>query len=132
MIVGCLGDIVFKVRPEVVQTLDNIKWTGKARYTAHERHLTHALTEFCGLDPDEIAFEILLSTDLGAEPMTEINKIWGYERAGTAVPLVIGDKTYGIYRWVIGEHETTINRSDPRGNVATATVAIKLLEYLEE
>lgn len=62
-IVGCLGDVIFTVSRSVVRTLDNMTWSGSARYATHERHLTNALTEFTGLDPDKITFDILLSAD---------------------------------------------------------------------
>ncbi len=128
--VGCLGDIAFFVSSELVETYTNAKWSGSARYSTHERHLTNALTEFCGIDPDEFTFDIVLSTDLGADPTTELVKIWTYERNGTALPLILGDKAYGKYRWCIKSHEITLDRTDARGNLTWATVSISLLEYL--
>ena len=89
MVVGCLGDIVFQVSEATVRTLDNMTWSGSARYAVHERHLTHALTEFVGLDPDKITFDITLCTDLGVDPITEVVKIWNIERSGKAVPLTL-------------------------------------------
>ena len=38
-IVGCLGDVIFTVSKDVVRTLDNMVWSGSARYAVHERHL---------------------------------------------------------------------------------------------
>ena len=56
-VIGYLGKdadngIQFKVSDEIFRTPNNIKWGGSARYSTHERHITHALTEFTGLDPD--------------------------------------------------------------------------------
>lgn len=130
--VGCLGDIAFFVSSELVETCSNVKWSGSARYSTHERHLADALTEFCGLDPDEFSFDIVLSSDLGIDPMEELVKIWSYERDGTALPLILGDKAYGKYRWCIISHETAMDKFDARGNLTWATVSISLLEYLEE
>ena len=104
-IVGCLGDVIFTVSRSVVRTLDNMTWSGSARYATHERHLTHALTEFTGLDPDKITFDILLSADLGVDPIAEVVKLWNIERSGRAVPLTVGTKGYGKYRWNIVKHE---------------------------
>ena len=50
--VGCLGDIVFTVSDRTIETINNVTWSGSARYATHQRHGTHALTEFTGLDPD--------------------------------------------------------------------------------
>ena len=111
-------------------TLDNMTWSGSARYAIHERHLTHALTEFVGLDPDKITFDITLSTDLGVDPIEEVVKIWNIERSGKAVPLTIGTKGYGKYRWNITKHETKAKAHFINGDIHTATVSVSLQEYL--
>ena len=129
-IVGCLGDIIFTVSRSVVRTLDNMEWSGSARYATHERHLTHALTEFTGLDPDEITFDILLSADLGVDPITEVVKLWNIERSARAVPLTVGTKGYGKYRWNITKHEMKMKTFYGNGDVHTATVSVSLQEYL--
>ena len=129
-IIGCLGDIVFTVSDTTVRTLDNWAWSGSARYATHERHLTHALTEFTGLDPDKITFDITLSADLGVDPIAEVVKIWNIERSGRAVPLTVGDKGYGKYRWNIIKHEMKVKATDKHGNVYAATVSVSLQEYL--
>ena len=54
MQVGCLGDVLFSVSDDTVETINNFVWSGSARYSTHQRHLTHALTEFTGLNPDAV------------------------------------------------------------------------------
>ena len=129
-IVGCLGDVIFTVSRSVVLTLDNMTWSGSALYATHERHLTHALTEFTGLDPDKITFDILLSADLGVDPIAEVVKLWNIERSGRAVPLTVGTKGYGKYRWNILKHEMKMKTFYGNGDVHTATVSVSLQEYL--
>lgn len=129
-IVGCLGDVIFTVSRSVVRTLDNMTWSGSARYATHERHLTHALTEFTGLDPDKITFDILLSAELGVDPIAEVVKLWNIERSGRAVPLTVGTKGYGKYRWNITKHEMKMKTFYKNGDVHTATVSVSLQEYL--
>lgn len=129
-VIGCLGDIIFEVSEETVRTLDNMTWSGSARYATHERHLTHALTEFTGLDPDKITFDILFSEELGVDPIAEVVKIWDIERSGTAVPLTIGTKAYGKYRWNIISHEMKPKAFYRSGDVHTAAVSVSLQEYL--
>lgn len=128
--VGCLGDVVFTVSDRAVETINNVTWSGSARYATHQRHGTHALTEFAGLDPDKMTFDIVLSAYLGVDPMAEVVKIWNYERSGTAVPLVIGNKGYGKYRWNILDHKMKMQTFDGSGNVTSATVSVSLQEYL--
>lgn len=130
MVIGCLGDIVFQASEETVRTLHNMAWSGSARYAVHERHLANALTEFTGLDPDRITFDIILCSDLGVDPMAEVVKLWNIEREGRAVPLTIGTHGYGKYRWNIVKHELKPDAHYINGDIHTAAVSVSLQEYL--
>ena len=130
MQIGTLGEIVFSVSDSVVETINNFVWSGSARYSIHQRHLTHALTEFTGLDPDGITFDIFVSAYLGVDPYAEIVKIWNYERGGTAVPLTIGTHAYGKYRWSIINHKMKAQTFDKRGDITSATISLTLQEYI--
>jgi hypothetical protein len=128
--VGCLGDIVFTVSSDKVETIRNVRWSGSARYAEHQRHKSNALTEFVGINADTMSFEMLLSAHFGVKVMDELVKIWDYERKGTSLPLVLGEKPYGKYRWVIKDHKTGMQTFDGAGNLIGATVNLNLLEYL--
>lgn len=134
-VVGYMGatgndGIVFQVSDVTLITLKNFKWSGSAKYAIHNRHNNNALTEFVGLDPDKITFDIQLKKDLGINPMQEILKLWSYERNGIAVALVVGSHCYGKYRWSITNHDTTVKSTDARGNITDAVVSVTLQEYL--
>lgn len=134
--IGYLGKsaeegIQFIVSREVFRTPKNLKWSGSARYATHERHNTHALTEFTGLDPDRFSFDILLTAEMGVDPLKEVVKIWNYERDSEALGLVIGGKAYGKYRWNIKSHETKIEYTDKGGDMYAVEVTVELLEYLK-
>lgn len=129
--IGCLGDIIFEVSSRTVETINNVQWSGSARYAEHQRHLTNALTEFTGLEPDKMSFEMTLNAYLGVDPMAELVKLWQYERSGKALPLVIGEKGFGKYRWTVKDHKITMQHFDGHGNVTVATVSVNLLEYLK-
>ena len=130
MQVGYLGEIIFMVSDDAVETIDNFVWSGSARYSTHQRHLTNALTEFVGLDPDKITFDIVVSRFLGVDPYAEVVKIWNYERGGTAVPLTIGTHAYGKYRWSIKSHKMKAKTYDKRGDITSATISLTLQEYI--
>ena len=129
--IGCLGEIPFLVSSEAVQTISNAVWSGSARYGEHQRHLTNALTEFTGIDPDTFSFDMMLSAYLGVNPMDAINTLWRYERQGIAVQLTIGSKGYGKYRWTVKKHKIKMNYYDGSGDLTAATVSVDLLEYLK-
>lgn len=135
-LIGYLGKspeegISFVVSREVFRTPKNLKWSGSVRYATHERHNTHALTEFTGIDPDRFSFDILLTAEMGVDPLKEVVKIWNYERDGEALGLVIGGKAYGKYRWNIKSHETKIEYTDKGGDMYAVEVSVELLEYLK-
>lgn len=130
MQIGTLGEVVFFVSDETVETINNFVWSGSARYSIHQRHLTNALTEFTGLDPDGISFDIFVSAYLGVDPMTEVVKIWNYERKGSVVPLTIGTHAYGKYRWSIKSHKLKAQTFDKQGDITSATISVTLQEYL--
>ena len=131
MQVGVLGDIVFQVSSNVIKTLDNLQWSGSARYGEHSRHLTNALTEFTGIDPDTMSFDMELSVYLGVDPMAELVKIWTYERSGKPLSLVVGERAYGKYKWTIKSHKIKMRTYDKKGNVTGTSVSVDLLEYLK-
>jgi len=130
--IGCLGDIPFIVSYKQIQTINKVVWSGSARYATHQRHLNHALTEFVGLNPDAFSFNMTLTPVLGVPPQQLLNQLWKYERNGTAVPLCIGAKAYGKYRWTVQKHTAQIPYFDGMGNALLVDVSVDLLEYLKE
>ena len=134
-VIGYMGKtssegIVFQVSDKVVETLENFTWSGSVRYSVHNRHNYHALTEYTGMNPDKITFDIQLLVEHGVNPLKEVVKLWTYEREGTALALTIGTKAYGKYRWNIVDHKMTTKYTDRRGDIAGAVVSVTLQEYL--
>ena len=131
-IIGCLGDIAFTVSASTMRVLNNFQWSGTAKYAVHQRHLGRGLVEFTGVDPDQISFDITLLAQLGVEPIREIEKIQKYKEQGKTLPLTLGTKVYGKYRWVITGHTVKAQHFDRRGDLFMATLSIKLQEYLRK
>lgn len=132
MRIGCLGDVAFEVSASIIKTIDSVVWSGSANIQTHQRHLDNSLQEFVGIDPDAITFTITLSKYLGADPLTDIVKIFDYERGGIAVPLTIGNKAYGKYMWLVKNHKTKMEHYDREGNCISAKVDVTLTEYTKE
>lgn len=135
-VVGYLGKsamsgVIFTVSPDVVKTLKNFQWNGSARYAVHQRHNDNALTEFTGLNPDQITFDMTLSHELGVTPTDEIETFFSFEREGAALIFMLGDKVYGKNRWSIVSHKTKAEHYDKHGNLYTATLSVSLQEYLD-
>lgn len=132
MRIGCLGDVAFEVSDSVIKTINNANWSGSAKIQTHARHLDNALQEFVSIDPDAFSFTMILSRYLGVDPMTEIVKIFNYERGGIAVPLTLGNKAYGKYRWLVKSHKVKMEHYDGRGNLTSCKVDVTLTEYTKE
>lgn len=135
-VLGFMGEtaadgIVFTVSDQTLRTITNWKWSGSARYSIHSRHMGNALTEFTGLDPDKITFDLQLLVEHGVDPMADIAKLWNWERTGKPVALTIGTHKYGRGRWNVISHDVDIQYTDRRGDIAGATVSVTLQEYLQ-
>ena len=131
MIVGGLRDIVFETSSRYILTFDKFAQTVSARYATHERHSTTALTEFTGLDPESITFDIMLSAYLGVDPAAQLEVLRGYVRNGTTVPLVLGTTVYGEYRWVVTNYKTDPKYFSQSLGWSSITVSVTLKEYSE-
>ena len=132
MRIGCLGDIAFEITSDKLFTPGNMKRTGKARYSSHQLHGRKALTEFVGVDPETFTFDMQLSSYLGVNVDSELEKLRAYMNSGKTLPLVIGRKSYGEYRWVITAFTANVKHTDGNGNTIYATVSVTLQEYLRK
>lgn len=124
--------MAFQVSEDTVLTLSEFKWSGSANWSVHSRHMGNALTEFTGLDPDQISFKLLLAAELGVTPMEALTQLWRWEREGTPLALTIGAHNYGRYRWSIVSKSTSGKYTDAEGNLYVCEVTLKLQEYLRE
>lgn len=130
MVLGALGSIVFQVSDDTVKTLNNMNWGGSARYATHQRHGYHAMTEYTGMGADTISFDMILSAYLGVNPQQVIAQLFTYERNGVALPLVLGSKGYGKFRWVITKHSMKSQYFDGNGDLTHCKVTVNLQEYI--
>ena len=128
MVIGCLGDVVFQVSKDTVMTISNIQWKSAARWEEHQRHMKDPALEYTGMEADQMSFDIYLSRNLGIDPMKQVVQLFQYEREGRTLPLVIGSKAYGKYRWVITETTRKFEVTDPKG-VSSMTVSVNLKAY---
>ena len=127
--IGTLGNIVFSVSRNRVNTFDGMKWESSAQYASHNRHLRDVLLEFTGTDADKISFKMFFSVFLGVNPTAEIIKLLQAERSGRIMRLVIGSRAYGKHRWVITSTSKDLERFDNRGNLLEASVNVSLMAY---
>ena len=128
--IGTLGDIVFTVSANTIQTFEGLKIDSKTNYAKHTRHNKKPLLEFQYNDNDTASFSIYLSAFLGVNPRSMQNKIDKYRKKGKILTLVIGGKKY-VKKWVITSHSKEYERFDNKGNLLIAKSNISLEEYAE-
>ena len=128
-VIGVLGDIVFSVSKEAINTFNNLKWDSSVKYATHDRHLQDELLEFMGPAADTITFDMYFSVFLGIDPLGEIVKLLNAERKGEVMRLVIGTKAYGKNKWVITGTGKALERFDNKGRLLVAKVSVSLKAY---
>lgn len=127
--IGCLGDVVFTVSHEQVLTVENMVWKSGVNYQEHDRHLKDPALEYTGMRADEISLDIHLSKHLGVDPLEQIVTLFKYEREGRLLPMVLGQKAYGKYRWVITDTTRKLEQFDGNGDLISADVSIQMKGY---
>ncbi len=129
MKIGSLGDILFEVSTDKIQTLRNAQYSGSALIQQHQLHLGTALAEFMGDAAQTFTFSIRVSEYLGASPKDVINKICKYTRDGEALKLVIGKYKIGRNKWLINSYQVLFELYNKVGNFTSADITLTLTEY---
>jgi len=62
----------------------------------------------------------------------EIKKLDKYLQSGKQLVFVLGNKTYGRYRWLLESLGESVKYTDKRGNVTQCDLSVSLREYLKE
>ncbi len=129
MKVGSLGGVVFEVSKNQIKTIRDVKWSGSASIQSHQIHLDNPTQEFVGNDADGFTFKIKVAKYLGSDPQTDIAQLFTYMRNGTTLPLTLGTKKHGKYRWLIKKLSIDVEYFDKFGNVTSADLSVTLTEY---
>lgn len=131
MTVGSLGDAVFSVSNETVQTISNLSWKISVNYATHKMHGRKSLLEYTGQEPDEIEFEAMVSAALGVNPMEMLERLREIAESHTAVKFVLGTEVIGT-NWVITDLELSAEQFFQDGAITMATIKIKIEESVDE
>ena len=129
--IGALGDILFTVSINNVNTFQDFSRSSSGRWATHEVHMQKPKGEFLGPDLDSISFKMQLEATLGRNPRYDMEKIMEYSRNGQPLLLVIGGDAIGTYRWVVESVEQGYKNIDNKGNVLSAEVTVTLKEYVK-
>ena len=109
--IGALGDMVFKVSAQNINTFRELTRSSSGRWAYHEIHMQKPKSEFLGPNLDTISFTMEFDVCLGRNPRYDMEKLMIMTRHGEAFPLVIGGDALGYYRWTVESTEHQYIRS---------------------
>lgn len=127
--IGSFGTkLIFETSADVIRTLDKLTRKTAAKTTRHTRVNQPDKLQFTGRDLDTVSFEMLLSVDLGVNPMATIEVMRTMIKTGEVNILRIGQTTYG--KFMINDMSDNPTEVDNFGNILKATVSVSMLEYV--
>lgn len=130
MLVGFMAGVPFIVSKNYVRTFDDYNRSGSGRWAQHDIIAQKPILEFIGPDAEKISFSMLLRSDMGIAPNTELNNLRKLRDKGKAFSLVIGGRKIGTDRWVIESIGETVNFWGKFGGILSVKVDITLTEYV--
>ncbi|WP_342563190.1 phage tail protein [Paenibacillus sp. FSL R7-0345] len=131
--IGAFGPVIFMVDQEKdkILTFQDLTRSSAGRWTQHDILGKKPKKEWLGPGIDSISFTMRLVLSRELNPRAELDRLTELERAGRALPLVIGNKGLGTGLWVITSLSQAWEHIDNRGHVYAATVDIALEEYVK-
>ncbi|WP_310830377.1 phage tail protein [Paenibacillus pedocola] len=129
--IGAFGPVIFKVSEDKVLTFQDLTRSSAGRWAQHDILGKKPKKEWLGPGVDSVSFTMRFVSSLELNPRTELDRLTELERAGKALPLVIGNKGLGTGLWVITSLSQAWEQIDNKGYVYAATVDITLEEYVK-
>ncbi|TYA10935.1 phage tail protein [Paenibacillus faecis] len=128
--IGSLGPVVFVVGPEAIRTFAELSRSSAGRWANHEVLGKKPISQFIGPGLDTVSFTMRFDVRYRINPRKELSKLVELERAGKAMPLIVGGQGLGVNKWKITSLEQSWEEIDGKGNLLKATATITLEEYL--
>jgi len=129
--IGSLGiNIIFETSDKRILNFINFTQQVSASWANHDIIGGKPKSEFVGANLRKVSFSITLDSRFGIRPRTILENIQKMVEDGTVEKLVIGNKTVGLNKWKITNANEAWNTIYSGGELAKATVALSLEEYL--
>lgn len=130
MAIGSFGEFVFEVNSDVVKTFDNFSLESESRWAEHDMINVKKRAEFLSDGDKKGSLDILLSAELGVNPVEERDLIYNLKATGAVEYLIIGTKIFGkFYIKSISEEYKSI---DGVGAIWEIKLKVTLNEYCED
>lgn len=129
--IGSLGDVVFEVSSEKIQTFRDFQIQRSAKFSEHAIHGRKGLLEFTGLSAASISLNIKLDAGLGVIPKDELDYLHFVLKSHYAVPFILDGEPQGDGLWVLESIDEKHEIIDNYGTSIAVEVSLKLKEYIE-
>ena len=126
--IGVIGDVVFSVSENHVNTFKDLKRDISAKYATHEVINSKAKVEFLGVNLQTCSFSIELDRKLGININSSIEKWERYCKESTVLRFVLGGTIIGT-RWNILSVGTAYNVIYSSGLITRVSIDLSLQEY---
>ena len=133
MIVGLYGNgqIVFGLAARQGFLIEELEESSKAKFVEHEILNSKPITEFVGLENDEVSFSMNFIAGHTTAPMAAIPLLKGLLSRAQAYPLIVGGRPIGSFtsQFVLTEVTSTYEHTNGMGIVTVASIDVSLKEY---
>lgn len=129
-ILGVFGPIVFSVSSLAVLNFQNLGRTTKKRIARHEVLEGKPRIEYIGPDLSEVNFDMHFDITYGVQPRAMLTLLHAMSENKLAYPLVIGGRPQGVHNWCLESVSESWDNVYGGGELAAATVHVKLIEYI--
>lgn len=130
MSIGYYGDFVFEASNKKVKSFDNFNLDSDSRWAEHEMINVKKRSEFLSDGEKKATMNILLSIDLGVNPVTERDILADYKATGALNYLVIGSRVIG--KFYIKSISEEYSKIDGNGVIWEIKLKVTFNEYCED
>ncbi len=129
MYIGYMGPVVFVSSSQFLLTPTGLTQEGEARWHDHEILHYKPVSEFLGPGLESVSFEIILSSQHGVSPDSQIKLLREMRDTGVVFPLIIGGKPVSQNYWRLTGLSEDDNYYGPTGNRIWCKLKVQLKEY---
>ncbi|MDL2280314.1 phage tail protein [Selenomonadales bacterium OttesenSCG-928-I06] len=130
--IGSLGEIVFEVSGEKIQTFKDMKRSSSARVATHEILGQKPMLEFIGPGLEDITFNIKLSQSLGVDIDDSLEKLRSMRDEGKIEFFIVAGEPVTDNKWLVLSLSEATNYTDGTGKALSVDVDVALKEYVED
>jgi phage protein U len=127
--IGSMGDIIFTVSSRMTRTISDFNRMGDPRIATHEIIGKKPIIEYVGPGNEECSFTILLSKNLGINPIKDLNRLRDMRDNGEVFNVFLGGRPLSQNQWILKSMSESVNFFDRKGEIQSVQISVTILEY---